>query len=430
MIAFILINSVVLNPYVDVQQLKAVEFVQLLVDGKFDTAYEMLDTTMKVMLSRDKLATMWTDLINQVGDYKRIIRTRSEHIQGYEIVYVTCAFDKMMLDVKVVFNQESRISGLWFLPSIQLRYEIPSYVDTTRFVEIIDTIGVARWRLPAVLTIPKNGTNLPAVILVHGSGPHDWDETIGPNKPFKDLAWGLATRGIAVLRYSKRTWCYPNEVRNKLKDFTVKDEVIDDVIAAIDFVARQNRIDRHRIFVLGHSFGGMLAPRIATQDTTVRGIILMAANSRDLLTLMIEQARYIAELDGKLDTNELREIEALQRKVDKIKRLQLKPDEIVLGASKAYWQDLLDYEPVEVAKQLDIPILILQGGRDYQVTMEDFRLWQTLGNKPNIEFKLYPGLNHLFMYGEGKSTPDEYFKPAHVAGQVIEDIANWIHRID
>ncbi|MCD6081520.1 DUF3887 domain-containing protein, partial [candidate division WOR-3 bacterium] len=130
MIAFILINSVVLNPYVDVQQLKAVEFVQLLVDGKFDTAYEMLDTTMKVMLSRDKLATMWTDLINQVGDYKRIIRTRSEHIQGYEIVYVTCAFDKMMLDVKVVFNQESRISGLWFLPSTQLRYEIPSYVDT------------------------------------------------------------------------------------------------------------------------------------------------------------------------------------------------------------------------------------------------------------------------------------------------------------
>ena len=90
----------------------------------------------------------------------------------------------------------------------------------------------------------------------------------------------------------------------------------------------------------------------------------------------------------------------------------------------------MDYKPVEVAKQLDIPILILQGGRDYQVTMEDFRLWQTLGDKLNVEFKLYPGLNHLFMYGEGKSTPDEYFKPAHVAGQVIEDIANWIHRID
>ena len=90
----------------------------------------------------------------------------------------------------------------------------------------------------------------------------------------------------------------------------------------------------------------------------------------------------------------------------------------------------MDYDPVEVAKQLDIPILILQGDRDYQVTMEDFRLWQTLGDKPNIEFKLYPGLNHLFMYGEGKPTPDEYLQPAHVAEQVIEDIANWIHRID
>ena len=430
MIAFILINSLVPNPYVDVQQLKAVEFVQLLVDGRFDTAYEMFDTTMKVMLSRDKLATIWTDLINQVGSYKGIIQSRSEPIQEYEVIYVTCAFDKMVLDVKVVLDQESKVSGLWFLPSTQPTYEIPSYVDTTRFIEVIDTIGVSRWRLPAVLTMPKSGTNLPAVILVHGSGPHDWDETIGPNKPFKDLAWGLATRGIAVLRYSKRTWYYSTEVRNRLKDFTVKDEVVDDVIAAIDFVTNQDRIDRHRIFVLGHSFGGMLAPRIATQDTAVHGIILMAANSRDLLTLMIEQVHYIAELDGKLDTNEMREIEELQKKVDRIKRLQLKPDEIVLGASKAYWQDLLDYEPVEVAKQLDIPILILQGGRDYQVTMEDFRLWQTLGDKPNIEFKLYPGLNHLFMYGEGKPTPDEYLQPAHVAEQVIEDIANWIHRID
>src|SRR5262249_57372826 len=115
----------------------------------------------------------------------------------------------------------------------------------------------------------------PGVGLAHGSGPNDRDETIAQNKPFKDLALGLASRGIAVLRYDKRTKVYPAKMAG-LAGLTVKDEVVDDAIAAASMLRSQPRIDPARVFVLGHSLGGMLVPRIAAADAKLAGVIVMA----------------------------------------------------------------------------------------------------------------------------------------------------------
>ena len=112
----------------------------------------------------------------------------------------------IFLDVKIVFDTDNMITGLWFIPTeVTVEYEPPEYADLNSFTELNITIGSEEWLLPGTLTIPTVSKLSPVVILVHGSGPNDRDETIGPNKPFKDLAWGLATRGIAVLRYEKRT---------------------------------------------------------------------------------------------------------------------------------------------------------------------------------------------------------------------------------
>ena len=74
-------------------------------------------------------------------------------------------------------------------------------------------------------------------------------------------------------------------------------------------------------------------------------------------------------------------------------------------------------------------MLILQGGRDYQVTMKDFQGWKdALSSQKDVEFRYYPDLNHLLIAGKGKSTPAEYMKIGHVAKCVIDDIANWIKR--
>jgi len=98
-----------------------------------------------------------------------------------------------------------------------------------------------------------------------------------------------------------------------------------------------------------------------------------------------------------------------------------------LNASGAYWLDLRDYHPEQVAAALDMRILILQGGRDYQVTPDNLTAFQTaLAGKTNVTLHLYPDLNHLFMSGSTPSTPAEYDIPSHVAEQVVMDIADWI----
>jgi hypothetical protein len=268
------------------------------------------------------------------------------------------------------------------------------------------------------------------VVLVHGSGPNDRDETIGPNKIFKDIAWGLATNGIVVLRYEKRTKQYSEEM-SQLTNLTVTEEVIEDALLAVEILKNNQYVDSNKIFIIGHSLGGMLAPRIANLDSDISGIVILAGPARGLEDLWINQTKYIANIDGIIDESESYQIELIEKQVQKIKQLNISENEIVLGAYKRYWEDLNQYNQVEKANNLSINILILQGERDYQVTLDDYNIWlNSIGSNNNIEYLLYTTLNHLFISGIGDSTPDEYQEVGHVDKKVIYDISNWINNLN
>ena len=99
-----------------------------------------------------------------------------------------------------------------------------------------------------------------------------------------------------------------------------------------------------------------------------------------------------------------------------------------LGIPMDYWKDLHDNNPVDIVKDIKIPLLILQGERDYQVLAAvDFEGWKkALDNNTNASFKVFPKLNHLFITGEGKSTPQEYAVEGHVHKDVIDTLVKWI----
>jgi dienelactone hydrolase len=269
-------------------------------------------------------------------------------------------------------------------------------------------------------------------VLVHGSGPGDRDETIGPNKPFKDLAWGLASRGAAVLRYDKRTKVHPGKAIALLSTFTVKDEYIEDALEAVTQLRLTAQINAGRIFVLGHSQGGSVLPRIGKADPHLAGLIILAGGARKLEDTYLDQMTYIFSLGGGPTEEQQKQLEQIRAQVARVKHLRetpAAPADLPLGVPAAYWLDLQDYDPPAVAKTLSQPMLILQGGRDYQVTREDFRRWQdALSFRREATFKVYPKLNHLFIEGEGQITPAEYQTPGHISQQVIEDIANWIQQ--
>lgn len=290
------------------------------------------------------------------------------------------------------------------------------------------------WPLQATLSLPLGKGPFPGIVLVQGSGPEDQDETIGPNKPFKDLAQGLASLGIIVLRYDKRTHAYPARFGKDMQ-YTVRQETIDDAEQAVDLLSRQPEVDVKHIFLLGHSFGGMLAPRIAAEDPKIAGIVLMAADARPIEQSIVQQLKYIAALPGAVNRSAMqRQITAAEKAERQIESPSLKAaDEVdLLGAELpgSYFLDLRSYNPVATASRLRIPILVLQGGHDYQVTAADYALWQKgLSDKRTVTFRFYPSLTHLFLPAppdSGPPSPADYRHAGHVAPAVITDIADWI----
>ena len=412
------------------------KFSDLLIKQQdYTGAIGLFDDTMKAALPASKLKEVWETLPKQVG----LFQSRSDaHLAArkdqYQQVIVPLQFEKATLNMLVVVNVNTgQISGLFFQPNQDAQasqYKAPAYVDPGKFEEKDITFGLEQWKLPGTLTLPKGDGPFPAVVLVHGSGPNDRDETILGNKPFKDIAQGLASQDIAVLRYDKRTKVYPQETA-QLKDLTVKQETIDDAADAVEFLRQQPQIDPARVFVLGHSLGGTLAPRIAQANPNIAGMIVIAGATRPLEDLMLEQTRYILQSDGSLSNEDQAKLDQLQQQVDAVKELnaQSSNSEGVLGAPASYWIDLKDYRPAELARGLTMPLLILQGERDYQVTMEDFEIWKNaLAGHDNVQLKSYADLNHLFISGTGKSVPAEYQTPGNVSATVIQDMAAWIQQ--
>ncbi|MEQ8635879.1 alpha/beta hydrolase [Gimesia maris] len=405
------------------------EFVTQLAQGDYREAVSSFDSKMSHHLPEDKLQKLWEGISGQWGEFQQIQSIRLQKVPQYQIALVTCRFEKGLLDVKVVFSANQQIAGLFFLPAG--RYQSPSYVKPNRFKETEVTIGTGLWSLPGTLSVPIMGEKVPAVVLVHGSGPQDRNETTGPNQPFRDLAEGLASQGIAVLRYEKRTKHHRLKMVLLSGSLTVREESVEDAVSAVRFLQAHERIDGNRVFVLGHSLGGYLLPQIGAEEQGIAGLISLAGSARPLEEIVLEQMKYLSALNGEAAEESQQKLQELEKQVAMVKSLELKPEtpagQLPLGIPASYWLALRDYDAAERARTLQMPLLILQGQRDYQVTMDDFaRCKQALGNRKDVRFISYPKLNHLFMAGEGPGTPAEYMIPGNVAEEVVRDIAAWI----
>ncbi|MEM4258590.1 MAG: DUF3887 domain-containing protein [Candidatus Thermoplasmatota archaeon] len=406
----------------------ALELVDSLNSGRYTEAHSLFNASVTAVMSVQQLQQIWASILQQYGTYLGVVGTRLANDAGYVVVYVTLNFSNTgALDLRLVFDDHNLIVGMQFVPAPTTHtYTAPEYVDLSMFDEVNVTVGSGEWALPGTMSIPKGSGPFPAVVLVQGSGSHDRDETVGPNKPFKDIAWGLASQGIVVLRYEKRTKQYPKQ-SVAVANFTVQDEVIDDVLAALDVLNVSPMVNHSRMFVLGHSLGGMLAPRIVMQDNRIAGLVFLAAPTRHLEDLYLEQMLYLSSLYTSVDENSS-QLTAVKEVVQKIKTLNIRDGENVIGAPRSYWADLATYDPVSTAKNLSIPKLFLQGKRDYQVTMTDFNTWAaTFAGDPLVTLKTYDALNHLFIPGTGVPTNTEYLIEGHVAGDVVADIGAWIN---
>ena len=386
----------------------------LLVEKNYSKSYSYFDETVKTKISETILKDTSEKLEAQLGKFKSVIEINNEK----ETYFYYSDFENMKLDIKISFNENNKIIGFFFVPHKEFKKENSLGKDLN--IKSNNIVLKGTILIPEIVNLKK------LVIFVHGSGPNDRDETIFENKPFKDIAENLYSKGISSYRFDKRTLSNPESFNDKS---TIDDEVTNDIINIVAYFKNDSQFSNYEIIILGHSLGAYLLPRIANKSNQISKIILLAGNSRPLDKLIIEQYEYLYKLTP---TQELKD--ALQQVKEqtallnsKIFNLNTTKENLPLNLSANYWKSILDYKPIKEIQNVKIPILILQGERDYQVSMKDFELWKSnLKNNKKASFISYPHLNHLFFSGEKPSDPKEYAIKGIVDKKVIEDISSFI----
>ena len=364
-----------------------------------------------------------------LGAVQRIETAYEAALSGYRTFHVPCVFAALSIDL-IVVTEQGAVAGL--TTGAYTGGQVPAS-DAYESVDLSLPVPALDGALPGTLTLPRGDGPFPAVVLVHGSGPSDRDETMGQQKPFRDLAEGLAEAGAAVYRYDKRTYVYGARMAAD-HGITLVDETIEDACAAVRLLAGQPKIDPDRIFVLGHSLGGNAVPAIfrtlRDQGFAVRGCVMLAASPRSLDTLMREQYDFLYSLMPDVTPQQQAEKDALFRELDRLADPEaLAENDLIAGVYAPYWQWLAAYDVPAAAQEMTCPCLLMQGEEDYQVTMTDFALWQAaLSGRDNWRLVSFPGLTHAFTAGKKTEGPAAYTRPETMDSRVIREIADFIHR--
>ncbi|MNO35824.1 Alpha/beta hydrolase family protein [compost metagenome] len=411
----------------------------LLASGEYEQVWQRyFDKTARTSISVLKLQQAWEGVTEPYGAYNKLTSLSSRQDAEQITIKSTASFAKGDLVITTTVNSNGKMVGLWFSPFVTSA-AAPELKLPEGVTEEEVTVGAGTsYPLKGLLTLPKNTSHpLPSVVLVQGSGASDLDETVHAYKPFRDIAYGLAQQGIAVLRYDKRTYSYPEQFAGAAAaTANVKDEVVDDAVAAANLLKLDKRMDSAHVYLAGHSLGGMLAPRIDSEGGNFAGLILLAGSPRSLWEIVYDQN--MAVIHTLPDANPLKaqSAAAVNAELAKAKALaamtleQAKTAPSVFNIPAYYFKEMDMHNTAELARKLAKPVLVLQGGDDFQVyPTTDFLLWkEVLKEDAAASFKLYPGLNHFFVNYEGADagTAAEYNTPGMVEQQVISDMGQWI----
>lgn len=395
------------------------KLIMYLSEGKYEEIISEIDHSkdMKAVVSVSFYEDIWSSLINEYGDYQSFNLSANTSTDGYEVYSYEVLFTTHSVNFNVIFSQDGVLSGLNYQKKSRLNDDGLGSLGG----ELI-TIG-DEFPLEGELVVSEGKDSMPLVIMVHGSGPSDRDETAMNIKPFYDIAEGLQELGIATYRYDKRTLLYGSEV--DIDTFTIYDETIDDAVAAFNQFNEDPRFEGN-VYILGHSLGGHVLPRIAELTKDAKGYIFMAANYSSLTSLISYQVEYLSEVDGEYTADEKAQVKAIRDLIEEIEELNGDEEGVFLGAGSAYWKDLNDYDPGEVIGQIDKPMLFLQGDGDYQVKPEELDFWLEKVDVKLTTHYTFEGLSHLFTPAGDPPSAVDYEGTYTFDSQVLKMISEWI----
>lgn len=384
----------------------------ILVDKNAEKAHASFDTSIAEQIPVTELKGVVDQVLGNLGAFKNVIEVNQENNK----YYYYSEFEKSKLDIQITFNDQNKIVGFLLVP-----HKIFDKADDKTALKIKS----GDIELKGTLLIPERNSKKKLVVFVHGSGPQDRDETIGENKPFKDIADELFRNGIASYRYDKRTY---SDSETFSEQSTPADETINDAVNVVNYFKNNGDYKNYQIIVLGHSLGAYLMPVIAGKAKASK-YIFMAGNARPMQDLILDQYEYIHKVNPSALPQT--EVEKIKKQVAFLNSgkfaTDTPPEELPLGLSGTYWKYLQTYKPLDEVKKIQSPMFFAQGGRDYQVTEKDFNLWKSaLKNDKTAVFKWYPSLSHIFIKGTGAPSPKDYSIKGNVDPEFLNDLIEFV----
>jgi len=434
---------------------RAEAFIKANARSDFGAVHGMLDETMGGMVDEAGLRTIWEEIIAVAGEFIAIHGIENAVSDELYISGVTMRHENFGFGWNIIFSEDGFVAGFRTGGTILLPPETEN-AQTERTVAQRDgftdypvVIGAGTdYPLNAVLSMPDDATGkVPAVVIVHGSGPHDMDGNLYGNTPYRDIAEFLASNGIAAIRHDKRNLTHGAKIMQEIGGSqTVWEESIEDAILAAEILRANPRIDENRVYIIGHSLGGTIAPRIHANGGNFAGLILMAASPRAMFSELIIELNIVSitlgyehdVIDAETKDAMLADIYAL---AELLKTVADMPDDeakalmIPAAGSFAYYiKDLEAHTFADYAKNVTVPILAIQGGRDFQILPDvDFIILQEiLAGRDNVTFKLYEDLNHLFVATTATNFNEHAMQiienPGRVHIPALQDIVDWINK--
>lgn len=358
------------------------QYSQQIVSGLTSEVWEHFSDSLKQQIPEENLQTSWNGVASGLSGYQGVESVEESSRDGYDVVLVTLRYkDNKGRTIRFDYNEDQTIAGIWF-DEVVLGTRKEDESESAHETSV--KIGRDPYTLDAVLSLPEQTAKAPVVILLGDGASLEADGTVGAagNTPLRDLARALAEEGIASLRYSTRMYLYGQSMK---KTPGIYDSYIQDAGYALDYVYNQSRIDRAKIFYLGMGEAGdYMSAIVSAKKNRTAGAILMGAKP-----LKLQEELYGA-------TDKTVQVDA------------------------RYFMDV----------NSTIPLLVLQGEKDFETTMDDFGQWKTLWKgRSHVDYRSFSGLNHYFMKSSGKQDKSDYDSEGTVDADVSSQIIQWIQQL-
>lgn len=378
-------------------------------DGTAGELYEYASEGMTALLNQDSFEKMFDQVSAIGGDIVNVQKTGTSEESGIDTYSASVEFENITAKIQLSL-QDIKICeffrDIYFTDTFELTYEN----GITERYFVLENDGVL---LNSVYTYPDKSNKSPSVLLISGSGPSDYNETVGLLAPFGDIAKGLAEQGISSLRIDKRTLHYADLFK---PTDGIEEEYLKDCRAALTWL--KNQENTKSVYLLGHSLGGQIAAVLAEEDKNIKGAVLFNSSPRHLADLMCDQL----SINDPANISDYSQYTVAAEKAT----FQEAKGAYYYGVSDYYWASYNSFDIIGSIKKSGSPVLIVNSTYDNQLFDEDIQQWDYLfGNDSLVTFKCYDDMSH-FGYKIDTKVKSQLYSEAEFPPELIEDFAAFI----